>query len=153
MLGSYIRAELILASLTVVAYAAGLSFLHLRYALVLSPLAGLFEFVPVVGPAVAAITVLVIAVLTGYSHLVWIVLFLGAWRLLQDYINAPRIMGQSLAISPLVQILAVLAGGEIAGIVGALISVPAVATLRILWRRLTNKSGAEATVAAVPKIG
>jgi predicted PurR-regulated permease PerM len=59
-------------------------------------------------------------------------------------------MGGSLEISPLVQILAVLSGGEIAGVVGALISVPAVATLRILWRRLTSEKGADAPIAPVP---
>jgi len=149
MLGSYIRAQLILASLTLVVYTVVLSVLHLRYALVLGPLAGIFEFVPVVGPAIAAIIVFVIAVLTSYPHLIWIVLFLGIWRVLQDYVNAPRIMGKSLEISPLVQILAVLAGGEIAGVVGALISVPTVATLRILWRRLTNEKGADAPVAPI----
>ena len=149
MLGSYIRAQLILASLTVVAYSVGLGLFHLRYALVLGPLAGIFEFIPVVGSAVAAIIILVIAIITGSTQVIWIVVFLGAWRLIQDYINAPRIMGKSLEISPLVQILAVLAGGEIGGIVGALISVPVVATLRILWRRLTNDAGADASVAEV----
>ena len=150
MLGSYIRAQLILASLTMVIYTVVLNIMHLRYALVLGPLAGLFEFVPVVGPAVAAIVVFVIAVLTSYPHLIWVVLFLGIWRLLQDYVNAPRIMGKSLEISPLVQIFAVLAGGEIGGVVGALISVPAVATLRILWKRLTSEKGADAPVAPDP---
>jgi predicted PurR-regulated permease PerM len=146
MLGSYIRAQLILASLTLVVYTVVLSLLHLKYALILGPLAGVFEFVPVVGPAVAAIIVFVIAVLTSYPHLIWLVLFLAVWRLLQDYVNAPRIMGKSLEISPLVQILAVLAGGEIAGVVGALVSVPAVATLRILWRRLISENGPDAPV-------
>jgi predicted PurR-regulated permease PerM len=103
--------------------------------------------VPVVGPAVAAIAILVIAIITGYAHVVYIVLFLALWRLVQDYVNAPRIMGKSLEISPLVQILAVLAGGEIGGIVGALISVPAVATLRILWKRATNEAGSDKPVA------
>ena len=149
MLGSYIRAQLILASLTLVVYTLGLSVLHLRYALVLGPLAGIFEFVPVVGPAIAAIIVFVIAVLTSYSHMIWLLVFLGVWRLLQDYVNAPRIMGQSLEISPLVQILAVLSGGEIGGVVGALISVPAVATLRILWVRLTSEKGADAPITPV----
>jgi predicted PurR-regulated permease PerM len=148
MLGSYIRAQLMLASLTLVVYTVGLSILHLRYSLILGPLAGMFEFVPVVGPAIAAIIVFVIAVLTSYPHLIWLVLLLGIWRLLQDYVNAPRIMGKSLEISPLVQILAVLAGGEIAGVVGALISVPAVATLRIVWKRLTSEKGTDAPIAA-----
>ncbi len=144
MLGSYMRAQLILASLTMVVYTVVLSILHLHYAFVLGPLAGVFEFVPVVGPALGAIIVFVIAVLTTYPHLIWLVIFLGLWRLLQDYVNAPRIMGKSLEISPLVQILAVLAGGEIAGVVGALVSVPAVATFRILWKRLARGKGADA---------
>jgi predicted PurR-regulated permease PerM len=147
MLGSYIRAQLILASLTLV-----LSLLHVRYALILGPLAGIFEFVPVVGPAIAAFIVFVIAVLTSYPHLIWVVVFLAIWRVVQDYVNAPRIMGKSLEISPLVQILAVLAGGEIAGVAGALVSVPAVATLRILWRRLTNEKGADAPVAPTAEV-
>jgi predicted PurR-regulated permease PerM len=79
-----------------------------------------------------------------------VLVFLAIWRLLQDYVNAPRIMGKSLEISPVVQILAVLSGGEMAGVVGALISVPAVATLRILWRRLTNEDGPDAPVRAMP---
>jgi predicted PurR-regulated permease PerM len=148
MLGSYIRAQLTLAALTMVAYTVVLSVMHVRYALILGPLAGIFEFVPVVGPAVAAIIVFVIAVLTSFPHLIWLVIFLGAWRLIQDYVNSPHIMGKSLEISPLVQILAVLSGGEIGGVVGALISVPAVATLRILWRRLTNEKGADAPIAS-----
>jgi predicted PurR-regulated permease PerM len=151
MLGSYIRAQLTLASLTLIAYTVALSILHLRYALILGPLAGMFEFVPVVGPAVAAIIVFVIAVLTSFPHLIWLVVFLGAWRLIQDYVNAPRIMGKSLEISPLVQILAVLSGGEIGGVVGALISVPVVATLRILWRRLTSEKGADAPIVPLPE--
>jgi len=146
MLGSYIRAQLTLASLTVVAYTVVLSLLHLRFAFVLGPLAGMFEFVPVVGPAIGAIIVFVIAVLTSDPHLIWVVVFLGIWRLVQDYVNAPRIMGESLEISPLVQILAVLSGGEIGGVVGALVSVPTVATLRIIWKRLTSEQGPDASI-------
>ena len=148
MLGSYIRAQLILASLTLVAYTVALSVLRVPYAFILGPLAGFFEFVPVVGPAVAAVSVLVIAILTSYPHLLLLFLFLGIWRLLQDYVNGPRIMGKSLEISPLVQIFAVLAGGEIGGVVGALISVPVVAILRILWRRMRTQEGVSASARA-----
>ncbi len=145
MLGSYIRSQIILAALTLVAYTLVLSVLRVPYALILGPLAGFLEFIPVVGPAVAAVSVFVIAILSGYPHAAWLVIFLGAWRLIQDYVSAPRIMGKSLEIDPLVQIFAVLAGGEIAGVVGALISVPVVATLRIIWRRMHADSPKEIT--------
>ena len=143
MLGSYIRAQLILSTLTLIAYTLGLSLMRAPYAFILGPLAGLFEFVPVVGPALAAVTVFVIALLSGYPHLLLLFLFLGIWRIIQDYVNAPRILGKSLEISPLVQIFGVLAGGEIAGVVGALISVPVIATLRILWRRMSVKASSD----------
>ncbi len=135
MLGSYIRSQVILAGMTLVAYTLVLSLLRVPYAFILGPVAGFLEFIPVVGPAVAAVSVLLISVLAGYSHAVWLVVFLGVWRLMQDYVNAPRIMGKSLEINPLLQIFSVLAGAEIAGVVGALISVPVVAILRIIGRR------------------
>ncbi len=120
-----------------------LSILRVPYAFILSPIAGFLEFIPVVGPAIAAVSIVVIAILAGYAHVVWLVLFLGLWRLTQDYISAPRIMGKSLEINPLLQIFAVLAGGEIAGVVGALIAVPVAATLRIFARRLNQANESE----------
>ncbi|HEY0786215.1 MAG TPA: AI-2E family transporter, partial [Acidobacteriaceae bacterium] len=97
--------------------------------------------------AVAAVTVLTLAILAGYPHVLAVVAFVAIWRLLQDYVSAPRIMGKSLEINPLMQIFAVLAGGEIAGVVGALISVPVVATLRIVWRRIRATRKGETTPA------
>ncbi len=145
MLGSYIRSQIILAGLTLVAYTVVLSVLRVPYAIVLGPLAGFLEFIPVVGPAIGAVAVTAIAILSGYPHAVWLILFLGIWRLTQDYVSAPRIMGQSLEINPLLQIFSVLAGGEIAGVVGALVAVPVVAALRILWRRIGNPTAPPAT--------
>lgn len=145
MLGSYIRSQIILASLTLVAYTVVLAIMRVPYALVLGPLAGFLEFIPVVGPAIAAVSVFVIAILAGYPHAGMLILFPSAWRLVQDYVNAPRIMGKSLEIDPLVQIFAVLAGGEVGGIVGALVSVPVVAILRILWRRMHPNNTTQVT--------
>ena len=138
MLGSYIQAQITLAGLTLVAYTLVLSVLGAPYAFILGPLAGFLEFIPVVGPAIAAVSVLAISTLAGYSHVLWLVLFLAIWRLTQDYVTAPRIMGRTLEINPLLQIFSVLAGGEIAGVVGALIAVPVAATIRIFARRLRH---------------
>ena len=150
MLGSYIRSQIILAGLTLVAYTLVLSLLRVPYAFILGPLAGFLEFIPVVGPAIAAVSVVVISVLAGYPHAGWLIVFLGIWRLLQDYVSAPRIMGQSLEINPLMQIFAVLAGAEIGGVVGALISVPVVAILRILWRRISAGAAGTSPEPLVP---
>lgn len=143
ILGSYIRAEFILAALTAVALTVVLSLMRVPYSLALSPLAGACEFIPVVGPAVACTIIFGVAVLAGYNHLIWLFLALSMWRVIQDYFNAPRILGRSLEISPLAEIFAVLAGGEIGGVVGALIAVPILAVLRALWRHLSSIQDAD----------
>ena len=136
MLSNYIRAQIILAGLTIAFLTLVLSLMRVPYAFVLGPLAGLCEFVPVVGPAVASAIIFGLGILAGYPHLAWLFFMLGLWRVIQDYINAPRIFGKSLEISPLAEIFVVLAGGEIGGVIGALVAVPLLAILRILWCRL-----------------
>jgi predicted PurR-regulated permease PerM len=135
MLASYIRAQLLLAAISLVAYTAVLSALRVPYAVVLGVLGGLAEFVPVVGPLVAAISILGVAFLSNYTHLLLVLIFLGVWRLLQDYVTSPRVMGRSIELHPLAALFAVLVGGEIAGVLGVYLSVPIMATLRIVYRR------------------
>ena len=64
-----------------------------------------------------------------------LLIFLGTWRLVQDYVSSPRIMGRSMELHPLAAIFGVMAGGEVAGILGIYLSIPVMATLRILFRR------------------
>jgi predicted PurR-regulated permease PerM len=141
MLGSYIRAQIILALLTLTAYTLFLSLTGAPYAFILGPMGGALEFIPVVGPAIGAVTIFVIALLAGYPHMIWLFLYLGTWRVIQDYVNAPRIMGRRVEINPLLQIFAVLVGGEVGGVVGALVAVPVVATLRILAQHIHDRPG------------
>lgn len=88
-----------------------------------------------VGPLVGAIAILGVAFLTNYHHLLVVALFLGAWRIVQDYVTTPRLIGQRLQLHPLAVIFAVLVGGEIGGVIGVYLSIPVAATLRIVWRR------------------
>jgi len=64
-----------------------------------------------------------------------LVIFLVAWRLIQDYVTSPRIMGRSMELHPLTAIFGVMAGGEVAGILGIYLSIPVMASLRIVFRR------------------
>jgi predicted PurR-regulated permease PerM len=105
------------------------------YALVLGTLGGFLEFVPVVGPLVAGLIIVTVAVLMGYPHWLVLIIFLGAWRLVQDYVSSPRIMGESMELHPLAAIFGVMAGGEVAGILGIYLSIPVMASLRIVFRR------------------
>jgi len=135
MLAHFIRAQLTLAALTLVMYSAVLGILRVPYALVLGTMGGVLEFVPVVGPLAAALVIMGVALLMSYKHWLILIIFLGLWRLLQDYVSSPRIMGESMELHPLAAIFGVMAGGEVAGILGVYLSIPVMASLRIVFRR------------------
>jgi predicted PurR-regulated permease PerM len=135
MLAHFIRAQLSLAALTFVMYSAFLAMMRMPYALVLGTIGGLLEFIPVIGPLVAGMTIISVALLMSFPHWLVLVAFLGVWRLIQDYITSPRIMGKSMELHPLAAIFGVMAGGEIAGILGIFLSIPVMASLRIVFRR------------------
>jgi predicted PurR-regulated permease PerM len=136
MLAQFIRAQLTLAALSWIAYASFLGLImHVPYALMLGTAGGILEFIPVVGPLVASVLILGVALLTGYQHWVIVLIFLVAWRLIQDYVVSPRVMGKTMELHPLAAIFGVLAGGEIAGVLGVYLSIPVMASLRIVWRR------------------
>ena len=135
MLAHFIRAQLTLAALTLIMYSAFLAVMGVQYALVLGTIGGVLEFVPVVGPLVGALTIITVALLMSYKHWLVLVIFLVVWRLVQDYVSSPRIMGESMELHPLAAIFGVMAGGEVAGILGIYLSIPVMASLRIVFRR------------------
>jgi predicted PurR-regulated permease PerM len=135
MLAHFIRAQLSLAALTLVMYSAFLGVMGVPYALVLGTVGGVLEFVPVVGPLAGALTIVSVALLMSYPHWLVLIIFLGIWRLVQDYVSSPRIMGESMELHPLAAIFGVMAGAEVAGILGIYLSIPVMASLRIVFRR------------------
>ena len=148
MLGHFIRAQLTLAGLAMVVVTFVLWIMGVPYAFALGPAAGALEFVPVVGPAVGGLIIMAVALLSGYNHMWLLLIFLLVWRGIQDYVSSPRIMGSTLELHPLAVLFGVLAGGEVAGVIGVFLSIPVLAALRILWhtwmlyRRSGQKSAA-----------
>ena len=135
MLAQFIRAQLTLAALSLVAYTAFLGAMRVPFALMLGTLGGALEFVPLAGPLMAGVIMMIVAVLSGYPHWALLLLFLLVWRMVQDYVISPRIMGVSVELHPLAALFGILAGGEIAGVLGVYLSIPVMASLRIVWRR------------------
>jgi predicted PurR-regulated permease PerM len=136
LLGEYIRA---LVLLSVASFAASGLFLSLTgapYAVLLAGVAGLGEFIPVIGPVAAGVIVIVVSGLSGYSHVLLYILFWGIFRLAQDYVLSPYLMSKGVQLSPMLVLFGVLAGEQIAGIMGIFLSVPILAVLRVMFIRL-----------------
>ena len=143
MLARYIRAQLVIAGLALVAYTLFFNIMRVPYAFAIGAVGGVLEFIPVIGPAITAILVVGVSFLSGYKHILVLLIFLGVWRMIQDYVTAPRIFGSGLELHPLASIFAVLIGGEVAGVVGMFLSVPVMAALRIVWRNVRQQKAAE----------
>jgi predicted PurR-regulated permease PerM len=135
MLAQFIRAQLTLAALSLVAYSSILGAMRVPYALMLGTAGGALEFVPLAGPLLAGSAMMAVAILSGYPHWPFLLLLLFIWRMVLDYVISPRVMGVSVELHPLAALFGILAGGEIAGILGVYLSIPVMASLRIVWRR------------------
>jgi predicted PurR-regulated permease PerM len=133
MLAKYIRAQLALAGLSFVFYSGSMLLLKFPFAIPLGLLGGVLEFLPGVGWVASAVVFLTIGFL-AHAHWIWTGVLLLLWRLVQDYVNSPRIMGDNLQLQPMTVLFALMVGGQIGGIAGLYLSVPTVAVLRIVWQ-------------------
>jgi predicted PurR-regulated permease PerM len=80
--------------------------------------------------------VIVLVAAMSHSHPLAVLIFLLVYRVFQDYVLQPHLMGQGVEVHPLLVIFGVFAGGEVAGIAGTFLSVPVIALVRILFLRI-----------------
>ncbi len=141
-LAAYIRAQLISCLLIAFICTTGFYIIGLKYALLLGILAGIFEFVPLLGP----ITIGLVVILTAaFSDDPWEALYVGIFllvlRLIHDYVTYPRIVRGGIHLHPLAIILSVLAGEQVAGIPGVFLSIPIVAIGTVIYRHVLDHQG------------
>jgi predicted PurR-regulated permease PerM len=142
MLQRYIRAKVILGMLSFLFSSAAMLLLGFPHPLALGVIAGVLEFIPIAGWMMAAATIVSAGAL-AHSHWIWMLALLGVWRICMDYVISPRVMGHELEIHPLLAIFTVMVGGAVGGFVGVYLSIPLVAALRVVWRRLPALRNAE----------
>jgi predicted PurR-regulated permease PerM len=133
-LAAYIRAQLLACVLVGSLCGMGFAVLGIPYPLLLGVLAGVLEFIPLVGPLVLAIVAAVIGALHAPILALWAVGFLSVLRLVEDYVIYPRLMRRGIHLHPLAVILAVLVGAELDGVAGMFLSVPTIAIAAVVYR-------------------
>lgn len=136
-LGSWVRGELSLILVIGIMSYVGLLLLNIEYALPLAIFAGLLEVIPIVGPIISAIPAIIIAISISSNPWIAALAVGGLYFLIQQLENhliVPVIMKQSVGIPPVITIVAILVGGELGGVVGALLSIPIFICLQILFQ-------------------
>jgi predicted PurR-regulated permease PerM len=135
-LGSYARGQIILMGVIGIADLIGLLILRVPYAPALAVIAGLTEAIPVVGPFLGAAP----AILVGFTVSGETALLVAAWYIviqqLEGHILVPKIMERSVGLNPLVVIIALVVGGILHGVLGALLAVPVAGALQVIVRHL-----------------
>jgi predicted PurR-regulated permease PerM len=101
-----------------------------RYALAFGAWFGVMELVPYLGPVLGALPPIIVAAFEDPLTGVWVGLGFLALQQLEGHVVAPQVFGRSLRLNPLIVLFALLVGGEVAGLVGAILSLPLAAVIR-----------------------
>ena len=145
---AYLRGQIVLAVVIFLAVWISLSILGVQNAFGLGVLSGLLEFLPVIGPVVGTIVAAGVAFLQPTNYLglepwVFALLVIGVMFVIQQIENnvlVPRIVGGALDLHPLVIIIGVFMGAAMAGLIGAILAAPILATIKLLgtyaWRKM-----------------
>lgn len=149
---AYLRGQVILGLVIGFVVWLGLSVLGVQNALALGILSGLLEFIPLLGPVIGAGAAVVVAFFQPVNYLGLLswqhaLLVLGLMFLIQQVENnllVPRIVGDALDLHPILVMVAVFMGGSIAGILGAILAAPLLATIKLLtiygWRKMFDQN-------------
>ncbi|WP_405135146.1 AI-2E family transporter [Nocardia sp. NBC_01388] len=129
--GGYLYSRALLAVISALTHGAFLWILGIPNAFALGIWFGVIaSFVPTIGTYIAGILPILVALTIKPIDAVWIVIFVVVYQWLQDYVLQPRITARTVDVNPAVALLSVIVGGALLGAVGALLAIPATATLQ-----------------------
>lgn len=126
--GLWLQGQLLLGLIMGLLVYVGLSLMDIKFALILGFLVAIFEIVPMVGPVLAAIPAIFLAFLQSPTLGLWVIVFYIIIQQLENHLLVPVVLGKTVGLNPVVVIIALLIGQNLAGIPGMILSVP-VATI------------------------
>ena len=103
---------------------------------VLALIAGVGEMIPIVGPILSAVPAIAVALSMKPALALFVILFFFAQQQLENHLLVPKIMQRQVGISPVFVIIALLIGGSLLGVIGAILAVPTAAILQVVFEEL-----------------
>lgn len=130
--GNWFRGQLTLASIVALVYLIGLTIIGVPYAAMLAVLAGVLDFIPVIGPIIAGAVAAFIALADSpIKALIVIVLYIAVQQL-ENTILVPKVMQKAVGLSPVIILVALLIGAKLMGLIGAVLAVPVSASISVI---------------------
>ncbi|MCZ4494540.1 MAG: hypothetical protein JWP53_3471 [Conexibacter sp.] len=148
----YVTGNLLISLIAGGASALVLFLFNVPFALALGLLVAILDLIPLAGATIAGIVIVTVAFLTSTTAGVVVAVFFVVYQQVENHVLQPLVYGRTVELSPLVVLISVLIGAEVAGVLGALAAIPVAGSLQILvvdWRaHHTSPSDATASVAA-----
>lgn len=135
-MGGYLRGSVMSGIITGGLAFAGLSIIHVNYALALGVLTAFGELIPVVGIILVAALVVIVAMFQSFTHALLALAIYAVILFLESHLLAPNIMRSQTTVSQVMVLFALVAGFEIGGVLGALVAIPLSAGVRVLVIRV-----------------
>jgi predicted PurR-regulated permease PerM len=130
--GAYVLGNVLISVITGGATFVWLMAFGVPYPLLLGIFVGLLDLVPVVGSTIAGVVVALVALTVSLPVCIATIAFFVVFRLIEDYLLVPRIIGRAVNVPALITVVAVLIGGAVLGIVGALVAIPIAAAVQLI---------------------
>ena len=130
VVGGYIRGQFVLCAIIGFMVGLGMFLLRVPYAVFLGTLGGFLEFIPVLGTITSGVICCLIALTQGWVTFLLVLIYFVVLHIFEGYILAPRIVGKAVGLHPIVSLLALSAGGELFGPLGAILASPVAGLLQ-----------------------
>jgi predicted PurR-regulated permease PerM len=141
--GAYVLGNVVTSVIAGTGTFAWMLIFGIPYPVLLGLFVALLDLIPVIGSTIGGIVVTLVALTVSLPVALFTIVFYVGYRLAEDYLLVPRILGRAVKVPAVVSVVAVLVGGALLGIIGALVAIPAAAALRlwldeVAFRRLDN---------------
>jgi predicted PurR-regulated permease PerM len=146
---AWLSGQLILAGTIGASSAIGLWLLGVPYFYVLALVSAIGEMIPVVGPIFGAIPAIIVAFTVSPKTALFVVVFFIAQQQIENHLLVPKVMERQVGVSAVTVIAALLVGGSLLGILGALLAVPTAAILQVIVREILDERDRRAEAAHV----
>jgi len=135
---AWLGGQLLLSAIIGTTATIGLWLLGIPFFFVLGVIAGVGELIPMVGPILSAIPAIAVGLTVSPGKALAVVVFFVVQQQFENHVLVPKVMQRQVGISPVMVITALLIGGSLLGIVGALLAVPTAAAIQVVFDELTQ---------------
>ena len=142
-ISAWLGGQLLLGGIIGTTAAIGLYLLGVPFFYVLAVICGIGEMIPIVGPILSAVPAIGVALSVRPMLALFVIIFFFAQQQLENHLLVPKIMQRQVGISPVFVIVALLIGGSLLGVIGAILAVPTAAILQGLFQQLMNAASEE----------